>query len=147
MHIATPFCKFAHGVEHVHRIPFYVEMAVRHSIYGRPGACYLDMPDDIIQGEVEEEKVKFPARCAEPPRMTAPDENIQQALNALESRRTPVWSLSGKGMAWSHAEEEVRDFIERTQVPVPRFADGQGCARRHAPAVGWRRTQPRFERS
>jgi 2-hydroxyacyl-CoA lyase 1 len=36
--IATPFCKFAHAVEHVHRIPFYVEMAVRNAIYGRPGA-------------------------------------------------------------------------------------------------------------
>src|SRR6185437_6162085 len=33
--IASPFCKFAHAVEHVHRIPFYVEMAVRNSIYGR----------------------------------------------------------------------------------------------------------------
>ena len=55
--IASPFCKFAHAVEHVHRIPFYVEMAVRNSIYGRPGASYLDMPDDIILGEVDEEKV------------------------------------------------------------------------------------------
>lgn len=36
--IASPFCKFAHAVEHVHRIPLYVEMAVRYSIYGRPGA-------------------------------------------------------------------------------------------------------------
>src|SRR5215831_20183761 len=36
--ISTPFCKFAHAVEHVHRIPFYVEMAVRNAIYGRPGA-------------------------------------------------------------------------------------------------------------
>ncbi len=34
--IATPFCKFAHAVEHVHRIPFYVEMAVRYSIYRPP---------------------------------------------------------------------------------------------------------------
>lgn len=125
VHIATPFCKFAHGVEHVHRIPFYVEMAVRHSIYGRPGACYLDMPDDIIQGEVEEEKVKFPARCAEPPRMTAPDENIQQALNALESAERPL-VIVGKGMAWSHAEEEVRDFIERTQVPFLASPMGKG---------------------
>ena len=71
--ITTPFCKFAHAVEHVHRIPFYVEMAVRNSIYGRPGASYLDMPDDIIQGEVDEEKVHFPVRCAEPPRSTAPE--------------------------------------------------------------------------
>ena len=53
--IATPFCKFAHGVEIPARIPFYVEMAVRNSIYGRPGASYLDMPDDSILGEVEED--------------------------------------------------------------------------------------------
>src|SRR6267142_3158332 len=69
--IATPFCKFAHGVEHVHRIPFYVEMAVRNSIYGRPGASYLDMPDDIITGKVDESRVDEPARCPEPPRTQA----------------------------------------------------------------------------
>ena len=57
--IATPFCKFAHAVELPERIPFYVEMAVRTSIYGRPGACYLDMPDDIILGEAEEDAVQF----------------------------------------------------------------------------------------
>ncbi|MBV9967233.1 MAG: oxalyl-CoA decarboxylase, partial [Alphaproteobacteria bacterium] len=45
---ATPFCKWAHGIEHVNRIPFYVEMAVRQTIYGRPGSAYLDFPDDII---------------------------------------------------------------------------------------------------
>src|SRR3954451_2579269 len=61
--IASPFCKFAHAVEHVHRIPFYVEMAVRHAIYGRPGASYLDMPDDIITGKVDELQVDEPARC------------------------------------------------------------------------------------
>ena len=37
--IASPFCKYAHAVEHVYRVPFYVEQAVRHSIYGRPGAA------------------------------------------------------------------------------------------------------------
>ncbi len=53
--IASPFYKFAHAVEHTHRIPFDVELAVRQSIYGRPGATYLDLPDDIIRGEVDEE--------------------------------------------------------------------------------------------
>ena len=69
--IASPFCKFAHAVEHVHRIPFYVEMAVRNSIYGRPGATYLDMPDDIILAKVDEDKVHQAATVAEPPRMQA----------------------------------------------------------------------------
>jgi len=32
--IATPFSKFAHAIEHVHRIPFYVEMAVRNAMAG-----------------------------------------------------------------------------------------------------------------
>ncbi|MEA2739563.1 MAG: 2-hydroxyacyl-CoA lyase, partial [Acetobacteraceae bacterium] len=83
--IASPFCKFAHAVEHVHRIPFYVEMAVRNSIYGRPGATYLDMPDDIILGEVDEEKVHQAATIPEPPRMQAMEQDIDKALNVLES--------------------------------------------------------------
>ena len=123
--IATPFCKFAHAVEHPHRIPFYVETAVRNSIYGRPGATYLDMPDDIILGEAEEDTVHFPARCADPPRSTAPQENIAQALNVLKSAQRPL-VIIGKGMAWSRAEAEVRAFIERTGVPFLASPMGKG---------------------
>jgi 2-hydroxyacyl-CoA lyase 1 len=123
--IASPFCKFAHAVEHVHRIPFYVEMAVRYSIYGRPGACYLDMPDDIILGEVEEEKVHQAATVADPPRMQAMDADIDRALNVLESAERPL-VIIGKGMAWSRAEDEVRAFIERTQVPFLASPMGKG---------------------
>jgi len=123
--IATPFCKFAHAVEHAYRIPFYVEMAVRNSIYGRPGATYLDMPDDIITAEVEEETVRFPGRCADPPRSTAPQENIDQALQVLKTAQRPL-VIVGKGMAWSHAEEEVRAFVERTGVPFLASPMGKG---------------------
>jgi 2-hydroxyacyl-CoA lyase 1 len=123
--IATPFCKFAHAVEHPHRIPFYVEMAVRNAIYGRPGATYLDMPDDIILGEAEEDSVHFPGRCADPPRSTAPQENIEQALNVLKSAKRPL-VIVGKGMAWSRAEEEVRAFIARTGVPFLASPMGKG---------------------
>jgi 2-hydroxyacyl-CoA lyase 1 len=138
--IATPFCKFAHAVEHVHRIPFYVEMAVRYSIYGRPGACYLDMPDDIIGGECEEEEVVQMATVAEPPRMIAPQESIEQALNVLESAERPL-VIVGKGMAWSRAEDEVRAFIERTQVPFLASPMGKGVLDDNHPlSVGAART-------
>ena len=123
--ISTPFCKFAHAVEHPHRIPFYVEMAVRNSIYGRPGATYLDMPDDIILGEVEEERVRFPKRCSDPPRSTAPQENIEQALQVLKSAQRPL-VIVGKGMAWSRAEDEVRAFIEKTGLPFLASPMGKG---------------------
>jgi 2-hydroxyacyl-CoA lyase 1 len=123
--IATPFCKFAHGIESVQRIPYYVEMATRHAIYGRPGASYLDMPDDVIKGKCELDKVIEVQRVPEPPRMVAPGENVEAALDLLERAQRPL-VLVGKGMAWSRAEGEVRSFIERTQIPFVRSPMGKG---------------------
>src|SRR5215475_693938 len=123
--IATPFCKFAHGIESVGRIPYYVEMATRHAIYGRPGASYLDMPDDIIKGTCELDKVNQVQRVPEPPRMVAPGENVEAALDVLEKAQRPL-VIVGKNMAWSRAESEVRAFIERTQVPFVRSPMGKG---------------------
>jgi 2-hydroxyacyl-CoA lyase len=123
--IASPFCKFAHGIESVQRIPYYVEMATRHAINGRPGASYLDMPDDIITGKCDIDNVVHVERAPEPPRMVAPMENIESALNLLERAERPL-VLVGKGMAWSRAEDEVRGFIERTQLPFLRSPMGKG---------------------
>jgi 2-hydroxyacyl-CoA lyase 1 len=123
--IASPFCKFAHGIESVQRIPYYVELATRQAIYGRPGASYLDMPDDVIKGKCDLEKVVQVQRVPEPPRMVAPGENIEGALDLLQKAQRPL-VLVGKGMAWSRAEGEVRSFIERTQVPFVRSPMGKG---------------------
>jgi 2-hydroxyacyl-CoA lyase 1 len=123
--IASPFCKFAHGIESVQRIPYYVEMATRHAIYGRPGATYLDMPDDIIRGKCDLDHVTQVERVGEPPRSVAPVENVEAALNLLERAERPL-VLLGKGMGWSRAEDEVRAFIERTQIPFVRSPMGKG---------------------
>src|SRR6201981_1782771 len=123
--IASPFCKFAHGIESVQRIPYYVEMATRNAIYGRPGAAYLDVPDDIITSKCDVDKVVQVERAPDPPRMVAPMENIEAALNLLERAERPL-VLIGKGMAWSRAENEVRAFIERTQLPFLRSPMGKG---------------------
>src|SRR5258706_3232652 len=123
--IASPFCKFAHGIESVQRIPYYFEMATRYAIYGRPGATYLDVPDDIIKGKCDLDKVVEVERVPEPPRMVAPTENLEAALNLLERAERPL-VLLGKGMAWSRAEDEVRAFIERTQLPFLRSPMGKG---------------------
>jgi len=123
--IATPFCKFAHAIEHLHRIPFYVELATRQAIYGRPGATYLDFPDDLIRGEIEEDEVYYPPMAPEPPRMQAMPEDVERALNVLESAERPL-VIVGKGMAWSRAEDEVRAFIERTRLPFLASPMGKG---------------------
>src|ERR1700720_937632 len=87
---ATPLCKFAHGIEHGHRIPFYVEMAVRQSIYGRPGAAYLDIPDDLITGSCDTDQVVQVQKCPDPPRTMAMPSDIERALDVLQSAQRPL---------------------------------------------------------
>ncbi len=123
--IASPFCKFAHAVEHTQRIPFYVELAVRQSIYGRPGATYLDVPDDVIRGKVDEETVTPVAKAPDPPRTQAMTEDVERALDVLATAERPL-VIVGKGMAWSRAEEDVRAFIERTRLPFLASPMGKG---------------------
>ncbi len=123
--LAAPYCKYAHGVEHVARIPYYVEQAIRTALYGRPGPVYLDMPDNVISGDVDEEEVVKAATIGDPPRSQAHPEAIEAALWALESAERPL-VIIGKGMSWSRAEDEVRQFIERTQLPFLASPMGKG---------------------
>jgi 2-hydroxyacyl-CoA lyase 1 len=123
--LAAPLCKFAHAIDSVQRIPYYVAEATRNATYGRPGAAYLDMPDDIITGKCDEKNVVQVQKCPDPPRFQAPPENIEAALSMLERAERPL-ILVGKGMAWANAESEVRAFIEKTQVPFLRSPMGKG---------------------
>jgi 2-hydroxyacyl-CoA lyase 1 len=123
--LAAPLCKFAHAIDSVKRIPYYVAEATRNATYGRPGAAYLDMPDDIITGKCDDKDVVQVQKCPDPPRFQAPPENVDAALNMLERAERPL-ILVGKGMAWANAESEVRSFIEKTQVPFLRSPMGKG---------------------
>jgi 2-hydroxyacyl-CoA lyase 1 len=137
---ATQYCKYAHAVEDARRIPFYVEQALRTSFYGRPGPVYLDMPDDVILQKVEEDQYRAAATIPDAPRPQALDENIEAALTLLESAERPL-VIVGKGMGWSQAESEVREFIERTQLPFLASPMGKGVVPDDHPlSVGAART-------
>src|SRR3974390_924387 len=98
------------------------------------------MPDDIITGKCDEKDVAQVQKCPDPPRFQAPPENVDAALNMLERAERPL-ILVGKGMAWAHAEDEVRAFIERTQVPFLRSPMGKGVMPDEHP-LGSRRPAP-----
>jgi 2-hydroxyacyl-CoA lyase 1 len=123
--VTTPFTKYSHLVERTDRIPYYVEQAVRTAWYGRPGAAYLDMPDDVILGRVEEDDVRPAATIAPPPRTQAADADIAATIAALRTAERPL-VIVGKGMAWSRAEDEVRRFVETTGLPFLNSPMGKG---------------------
>ena len=122
---ARPFAKYAARPDQTARLPYYVEQAVRTSINGRPGASYLDLSHDTLYGEVDEAKLRFPERCPEPVRPQADPASIDAALAALRSAKRPL-VIVGKGAAYSGASDEVREFIEKTQLPFLQTPMGKG---------------------
>ena len=125
MQAAAPWAKYTAQPESTARLPFYVEQAVKHSIYGRPGAAYLDLMGDVISGKVEEDSVKQYPPVAAPPRAMTDPGTISAAIDALKSAKNPL-VIIGKGAAYSRAEDEVRKFIEATQVPFLASPMGKG---------------------
>ena len=107
------------------RIPAYVEQAVRTSIAGRPGATYLDFPDDLITATVDEAEVSFPPRCPEPSRPFAEPTEVERAVDVLRGAERPL-VIVGKGAAYANAEAEIRQFIDTTQIPFLPSPMGKG---------------------
>src|SRR5919109_164943 len=52
-------------------------------------------------------------------------DDVERALDVLRSGERPL-VIIGKGMAYSRAEDEVRTFIERTQLPFLASPMGKG---------------------
>jgi 2-hydroxyacyl-CoA lyase 1 len=123
--VARPLSKYAHALDRADRIPYYVEQAVRTSLYGRPGPAYLDAPDDVLTAEVPVSSVKPALTVPNPPKPGVPDRDIQAALAALKSAERPL-VIVGKGMAWARAENEVLELIEKTQLPFLPTPMGKG---------------------
>ena len=86
------------------------------ALYGRPGPVYLDMPGDIIDGKIDDEGIVQPRRVADAPRPLTDPAAVRAAIETLKSAERPL-VIIGKGAAYSRAEEEVLEFIEKTQLP------------------------------
>ena len=123
--LAKPFCKWVGQAERIDLIPRYIATAVRHSISGRPGPVYLDLPGDVIASSLDEDDLTYPSRVEAPPAPQVDPAAIKAALAALKSARQPL-AIIGKGAAWAGAEEQVRRFVEETQMPFLPSPMGKG---------------------
>uniref|UniRef100_A0A8C6EH53 2-hydroxyacyl-CoA lyase n=1 Tax=Moschus moschiferus TaxID=68415 RepID=A0A8C6EH53_MOSMO len=52
------YSKFSARPSSIEAIPSIIEKAVRSSIYGRPGACYVDIPADFVNLQVNVNSIK-----------------------------------------------------------------------------------------
>ncbi|XP_066571769.1 2-hydroxyacyl-CoA lyase 1 isoform X1 [Amia ocellicauda] len=119
------YSKFSARPSSLEAIPAVVEKAVRCSTYGRPGACYIDIPGDMVNGRVERAKVRVVPCCLPPPVSLAEPQAISQVVAVLQQAKRPLLII-GKGAAYAHAESNIQNLLDLTGFPFLPTPMGKG---------------------
>ena len=117
-----PVTKWAQTIYHPNNIPEIVRKAVRLARTEKPGACLIELPEDIAEGETESQPIE-PRRF----RRSVPDDKVvDQAWDAIRSAKRPI-ILAGNGCIRRRATEQLRSFVEQTGIGVISTFMAKGC--------------------
>ncbi|MBI2432425.1 MAG: hypothetical protein HYV26_06100 [Candidatus Hydrogenedentes bacterium] len=120
--LMRPITKWAGACYETERIAEYIEIAIRHAISGIPGPAYLEIPMDILMNEA---RWDAPVRTipTEAPRIGPDRRQAEKAVELLRQAQKPMMMV-GTSVKWSNAQQELRAFLELTDIPA--YANGMG---------------------
>ena len=124
--ITLPIVKHSYLVRDVNKLASTIKAAFQLAGTGRRGPVLIDLPKDIQTAEVEfdyPEHVSF--RGYRLPGEPSAAE-IYQAVKTIGISRRPV-IYAGGGVITSGAAEELKEFAEKTQIPVTTTLMGKGA--------------------
>jgi len=108
-----PVTKWAQTVWHPDNTPEIVRKAVRLARTEKPGACLIELPEDVAEREAKTEPIevrKF--------RRAVPDDKIvDRAWEAIKSAKRPI-IMAGNGCIRRRASKQLRRFVEKTGIGV-----------------------------
>ncbi|XP_065732661.1 2-hydroxyacyl-CoA lyase 1 isoform X1 [Phocoena phocoena] len=119
------YSKFSARPSSIEAIPSIIEKAVRSSIYGRPGACYVDIPADFVNLQVNVNSVRYVECCMPPPVSMAESSAVYMAASVIRNAKQPLLII-GKGAAYARAEESIRKLVEQCKLPFLPTPMGKG---------------------
>nr|XP_020468315.1 2-hydroxyacyl-CoA lyase 1 isoform X2 [Monopterus albus] len=119
------YSKFSARPSSLEAIPSVIEKAVRTSMYGRPGACYVDIAGDMVNANVDRSKVRVVSCCPPPPVSLADHGAVTEAISVLKAAKRPL-VIVGKGAAYGRAENALREFVETSGLPFLPTPMGKG---------------------
>lgn len=114
----TPFIKHTYLVRDAAMIPQIVKEAFYIASTGRPGPVLIDFPQNIQAQEVKEPV--FPESVhirGYNPSIKGNTKQLSHVVRAISEAKRPV-ICAGGGVFLAHAEEELREFAHRMQIPV-----------------------------
>ena len=113
--VVRPLTKYARMVTDPYDIDAAVEEAVYLATSGRPGPVWLDIPLNVQAAPIDPAKLKKFIR----PALYKQDISglLDQAAALLQQARRPL-IVAGNGIHCAKAQQALRAFLDKTQIPV-----------------------------
>ena len=117
-----PVTKWGQTIRHPNNIPEVVRKAVRLARSEKPGACLIELPEDIARLDTTQPPV--PVRRFRRP---VPDDTIvDRAWALIRDAKRPL-ILAGNGTIRKRASAQLRQFVESTGIGVVTTFMAKGC--------------------
>lgn len=129
--LTLPLTKWSRLVRTIEEIPAVMAEAFYWARNGRPGPVVLDIPVDLLKAKMDfRGAVRFHPRVN--PNHAAGAASIENALALLGQAKKPV-ALIGAGVKLSGAVLELRQLLDKLQVPAFATVHGLGAIEPDAP--------------
>lgn len=123
-----PVTKWATPILHPDNIPEVVRKAFKLAEMEKPGACHIELADDIAAHPATANPIP-PSKIRRP----VPDDKIMdRAWEAIKSAKRPI-ILAGNGAVRKRASKQLRQFVEATGIGTVHTFMGKGAVSRHSP--------------
>jgi thiamine pyrophosphate-dependent acetolactate synthase large subunit-like protein len=119
--------KYSDRVHNLKRMPQQINFAFQKALNGKPGPVYVDFPGDVLYTTINEAEVDW-SYCGRPvvrARPYAEPKALNALVDAINSAKQPI-IVSGSGVLWSHAWDEMRAFVEKAGIPFYTTPQGRG---------------------
>jgi len=123
--ITMPVVKHSYLLRDSNEIPQTIREAFHIATTGRPGPVLIDIPKDISAGQCSADlhaEMDIPGYSTE---RRVDSETIHEIAEALAKSKQPL-ILAGHGAMISGAEESLKAFAEKAQIPVVNTLLGKG---------------------
>lgn len=117
--VAQPICKWVYQIRRPEDIPQAVSKAYYLARSGRPGPVVLDFPKNaqVSKCEYIPQTVNFVRSYIAYPKPK--EEDLQLAADLINSAKKPL-ALVGQGIELGCAQQELKDFLEKANIPAGR---------------------------
>ena len=125
--IYRPFVKRAWRVDRADLFPEIIEKAFTLAESGQPGPVLVDVPMDVFSAEIDVALFdRLRANTKQTARPSLDQETAETIVRIMAGAERPVAYVGG-GVIGARAETELREFVERFDIPVAYSVMGKGA--------------------